>query len=306
MGLRSASSRGGWIGLAAIGGGLLLEVVLVWLVARTWPGPAAAMLTMVAVALIVPWFVLAYWVWGFFSLRYELSRDGITIRWAANHLSIPMLDITHILSGRPFLEPVRGVRWPGYEVGRTRISLGDREAEPQERDALVYATADTDRQIVVVTNDLAYVLTPDDTSAFVREFKLRRRLGSVRELPGATEPSPWGRLTVFRDALGLRLVVVGLVVSALAFAWLIWHYPELPAEVSLVFRFDPTQAQGVASATSPLSSAWWLPVIGTATLALNTVLAVAVHQRTEVGSRLLILGAILVQVAVFVVLLKMS
>jgi hypothetical protein len=111
---------------------------------------------------------------------------------------------------------------------------------------------------------------------------------------------------VFRDALGLELVVAGLIVSALAFAWLVWHYPSLPAEVPLVFSFDPATAQAVVTAMRPLSTTWLLPLIGTAVLVLNTALAVAVHQRTRVGARLLVVGAILVQIAFFVVLLKMS
>lgn len=305
MALRSAPSRGGAIGLGLLVGALLVVGGLLWVLGRVWPGPLAALLTLLVAGLLIPTFLLAYWVWGYFSLRYELSRDGVTIRWAANRLMVPMLDITHILNGRPFAGPVRGIRWPGYEIGRASLELEPDEPETEARDALVYATAPVEGQLVVVTHDLAYVISPADRRGFVREFQMRRRLGSLPREGPPDATAPWGRLTVFRDTLSLRLAAVGLAICALAFAWLIWHYPALPEEVSLLFRFDPLSGQAVPAATQPLRMAWQLPVIGAATLALNTLLAVLVHSRTELGSRLLIAGAVMVELAVFVVMVKM-
>jgi len=306
MALRTAPSRGGPVGLGMLAGAAAIIVVLLWLLARSWPGPLAAVLALVVAALIMPTFLLAYWVWGYFSLRYDLSRDGITIKWAASRLTVPMLDITHILNGRPLAAPVSGIRWPGYEIGRSKVQLEPGDPEDAHREALVYATAPTEGQLVIVTHDLAYVVSPADRRGFVREFQVRRRLGTVQRPAADASPSAWGRLTILRDTASVRLVAIGVAVSALAFAWLIWHYPELPGEVALLFRFDPATGTAAPGPAQPLSMAWTLPLVGTAGLVLNTILAVMVHERTELGSRLLIAGAIMIQLAVFVVMLKMA
>lgn len=303
MDWRPAPSWGGWIGLAmlaALDGGILACIVLGW---RAWPGPEAALFGLAAVILAPCGLWLGYWVWGRLSLHYDVGRDGVAIRWAAHRHVIPMASITHVLNGRPYSAPLRGFRWPGHEVGRTRLVTGD--ADGVAHDTLVYATVPPEGQVVIVTADLAYAISPADRAGFVDEFKARRRLGTVQTLDQHTELAGWLSLPVWQDGVALALVIVALAANVLTFAWLTWHYPVLPADVVLVHKVEATPGQPAPALAQPLATAWLLPAIAFAALAANTVTAGIVHRYARLGARLLVLGALLVQLAVTVIILKL-
>jgi hypothetical protein len=300
MDFLAAPSRGGLIGTALVVLMALLPLGLVAAALAVGPGPVAAVLLVAAVATLplVAW--LAMWLWGYFSLRYTVSRDGIVIHWGATQQVVPIEDITHLLNGRPYAEALSGLRWPGHEVGRTSVVTDDGQAHP----TLVFATRPPEEQLLVVTPGLAYAISPADRSAFVDEFRIRSRLGPVQRLTQGTDQPAWARLTLWHDGAAMRLLAIGLVLNLLAFAWLVWHYPALPLEVPTQLSFDPARAVAAVAVERPKPTLWLLPAIGLAGLALNGGFAVAVHRRVRLAALLLLLGAVLLELALGVVLVE--
>jgi hypothetical protein len=301
MDFRPAASAGRAIGVALLLVLLCVGALAAALLVRFWPGPPAALLSLFLLAVLVATALSAYWVWGLFSMRYAVSRDGIVVHWAASRHTVPVGDITHILAGRPYAEPLRGLKWPGHEVGRTRLV----DEEIGERDLLVIATTPPEQQIVLVTPALAYAVSPADRKAFVDEFKLRLRLGALQHLEHHSSHPIADRLPITRDPLDLALAGSALAVNVLAFTWLIWHYPSLPELVALRHVYDTVAGRPDVESLQPLRQAWQLPVIGLAALLVNGSAAAAVHGRARLGAHLLMLGAVLLGIVVFVVLLHM-
>lgn len=302
MPFRAAASRGGWVGLAllALLGALALGVA--WGARASWPGPRAAVLLLVLLALVPLLGVLAYWTWGFFSLRYHSGRDGIVIRWAASRQVIPMESITHVLAGRGYAAPLKGLRWPGHWVGRTIVVDDDEHPRP----TLVYATVPPPGQLLIVTPALAYAISPADRVAFIEDFKVRRRLGPVQALEQGTEQAGLIGLGLWRDPAALRLLAAGCLLGALLLAWITWQFPSLPQELFLQLRYDPLLSSAVPGPPQAPSAVWRLPMIGLLALAANTVLAALVHGRARVGALLLILGALLVQLVLMLVFARVA
>jgi hypothetical protein len=298
-----APSRGGWIGLAALGAALGAEATLGAMAWRVFPSPTAAIIGLIAVLLVPSLLWLAYWVWGRLSLRYTLTRDGVVIRWAGHRQVIPMDAITHVLAGRAYETPLRGFRWPGHEVGHTRVALADDGGDP--RDVLAYATTGPEGQIVVATSDVAYAISPADRAAFIDEFRVRRRLGSVQVLAHETVVAPWLAPSVWRDGVVIALIATGIVINAIGFAWLTWHYTRLPASVAFGYAFDPASGETIPGQLQKLSTAWFVPAIGLGALVANAILAAGIHRRAQLASRVLALGACLLQIAVVVSLVKL-
>jgi hypothetical protein len=269
---------------------------------RVWPGPAAAVLFVVALACSVAALVLGYWLYGCVTMRYDVTRDGLSLTWAASRTTIPMGDITHLMQGRPYDAPLRGLRWPGLEVGRTSLTTDD----GTRHDLLVLATAPPERQLIVLTPGVAYALSPADRTAFVEEFKRRLRMGSIQQTVHGTRHPVVDRLGLRSDPLAARLLALGLAANVLAFAWLIWHYPVLPDQVALWHRFDPSLGISVAAGLQPSALAWQLPATAMVALAVNALLAAAVQRRARLGAQLLALGATLVQIIMVVTLTRIS
>ncbi len=301
MTFRPIATQARFVGLAlalaaaaACGGAL-------WQASAHGIGPRTVGWGAAAVALAAVALQLAYWTYGQFNLRYALSRDALVIRWAATRQVIPMAAITHVVKGRPYLEPLTGPRRLGFEVGHTRVL--DDAGEP--RPTLVYATVPPDRQVLIMTTGLAYAISPADATAFADDFVQRRRLGPRQALEERTFPAPWARLSVWRDPLALQLLGLAGALLAFAFGWLAWHYPELPATVSLRFVHDAAAAAAVPGPGGPKSGAWRLPTVGLLALVANLAVAAAAHERgLAVAARLLLAGAVVVELALGIVLLR--
>jgi hypothetical protein len=131
-------------------------------------------------------------------------------------------------------------------------------------------------------------------------------LGPVQQPAQGTLQPRWARLSLWQDPLASRLIAFAALLNALAFAWLIWHYPSLPDAVALQFRHEPGVGVVASGPLRPLSHVWTLPAIGLATLATNVALGSAAHPRGRLAAVLLAAGAVLVQVAIGVVIVRIG
>jgi hypothetical protein len=286
-------------GAGALTVALLALIGLAWGAARSGPSPTAVLLLAPMLVLLPLILWLAYWTWAYWTLRYEVGRDGLILHWAGARQVVPMGEITHVLN-RASGSPRSGLRWPGWSTGRDLVQ----DEAFGEREAIVLATAPVDDQMLVVTRALAYAISPDDPKAFADEFKRRRALGSTQVLDERTHPPRWARLSLANDRVAQGLLATAVLICVLAFAWLTWHYPQLPGQLALRYRFDAAAGATIPGAVAPLNVAWRLPSLGLLALVANLFLALRIHADARLAARLMLVGSVLVQLALAVALLR--
>jgi membrane protein YdbS with pleckstrin-like domain len=115
-------SHGGWVGLALVGGLLLIDILIVGAVAGT-SVPLLRFLSVFLVMLSLPVLgLIAYWTYGFFTLRYHLDRNGLIIRCGGDRQIVPIGRIQTI--SRADIGPVRAsLPAPGRRCSAARPPL---------------------------------------------------------------------------------------------------------------------------------------------------------------------------------------
>jgi len=210
--------------------------------------------------------LLGYLVYGLLNLRYQLHRNALTIVWGATQHIIPMGSIREVVRGEGLGEEikVRGIRWPGHQMGRGQIEGIGR--------TLFYATEPVAGQLLVVTPTVAYGISPADADGFLDAFDIRQNMGPIQLLSYERRQPRFLSWPLWRDRLAYLLLALGLGANLILFGYHCWRYPALGR--ADVFR---------------------LPAIGLAALMVNSSLGILIHGRQRVGAYLLWGGAIAVQ-----------
>ncbi len=173
---RSAASPGGLIGILAAIVSLLLAggSLAVILGQASLPIPMAvvwvAFVTFLALA-----GGLAYLVYGYLSITYELGEQTLVIGWANRRYVLDLATIQHIGPASEVIEerPERWQPfWPGYYVGTHTGKIGS---------VRVVATLPLSRQLLVSTGDRHFAISPERPVLFLEEYgRLRRALDEQR------------------------------------------------------------------------------------------------------------------------------
>ncbi len=254
---------------------LVLDVFWVWQVTN-WPITFITFIQSLLVLLSLPWLgLLGYWLYGLFTLKYHLDRNRLFIRWGPTWQVIPLPDIERVEVGPQLTSRLRyrGAWWPGYWAGLGEVAdVGL---------TLFYATAPAARQVLLVTPALAYAISPPDPEAFIREFRLRRRMGPTQWVEQSSHRPTFARWSFFSDRAAQGLLALAGLTTAALFGRLCWRYPSLPARLAL--HFD---AQGRADRIGQQSELFVLPIIGLLVLAVNLVLGFLLYRRERVGAYL--------------------
>ncbi|MGC8838098.1 MAG: PH domain-containing protein [Anaerolineae bacterium] len=152
-----------------------------------------------------------WWLWGYWSLRYHLDRNALTICWAGLRETIPLPDLLAVEQGG---EEVLAPRFPlplrtaGYWIGPARTVQGER--------LRVFATRPPAEQVVLRTRMGTWAISPRDPEAFLKRLEAERRLGPTRRLhPGREWQGLWG-WPLWRDRWAWVLGGIG-VLGAVAF-----------------------------------------------------------------------------------------
>ena len=259
-------STGILVGIAIIMSLLALDALLVSYLRQGQISLVFFVFTLLVVLSLPLLALLGYLVYGLLNLRYQLHRNALTIVWGATQHIIPMSSIQEVVRGEDLGEEikVRGVRWPGYSVGRGQMKgIGQ---------ALFYATEPVAGQLLVVTPTRAYGISPADPGGFLDAFEIRQQMGPIQLL--SYEHRRPGFLTwpLWRDRLAHLLLALGLGTNLILFAYHCWRYPALGR--ADVFK---------------------LPAVGLAALIANSSLGIFIHSQQKVGAYLLWGGAIAVQ-----------
>ncbi len=120
-------------------------------------------------------------------------------------------------------------------------------------------------------------------------------LASRQEKTTPHAPSWWVLLARDRATQILFVLVVVTNVTLLAYLWL--RFDALPD--LLPMHFDAT---GMADRIETKSNIFILPLIGLVVMSMNTVLGVVLHRRERAATLLLMTGAWLVQILLWVAL----
>lgn len=275
-------SRQGWYGLASCLGLLAVDALLLrGLLSLPISGCSFVLALLVLLSLPLLGY-LAYRTWGCFSLQYQVTRDGVIIVWGPLRQPVPMGQIERIVRGGPS-QMRRWWPWPGpYAAAPGQSPLGR---------LLSYATRPVAEQLLLVTPDRVYGISPAEPERFLEALQERHRLGPARTL---TAEPVWPRLWRWRfwqDRLGQGLLLVGLLFSLALFGLLSFRFPALPEQIPLHFN-----AAGQADRLGPRQGLFLLPFIGLLAWGVNALWGGVVYRHQRLAAYLLWGGAVAVQV----------
>jgi hypothetical protein len=254
-------------------------------------------LALAATLLFLSGFLLLYWSLALFMLRYVFDRNGLTLHGGGIQQVVPMNRITAVrrwAEGETVRES--GLRWPGCHRGRGRSAeMGVVE---------FYATAGRPDQVVVCTEEGAFVLSPRYPDEFVQEMEVRRSLGITRQL--AQERQSWWLLgwSLWRDRPVWIVGALALLINLALFALLCYWYPSLQAARPLLPLHyseivEESQVRIIPDIIGPASDLFKLPAFGLALLGVDFFLGLLLHRNHRLLVLLLAAVALVVQVMFF-------
>ncbi len=220
--------------------------------------------------------VSAYWVYGLLTLRYYLDRNRLVITCGASRHVIPMGSVQRVISGAQVgvTEGIRGVGWPGYMAGRMSLEEGG--------SLYVYSTEPIQRQLVLVTADSWYGISPENTERFLAQLAEFRAQEPTAEVQQRIEHAAITQWPVWRDEWFWGAILVGLLANLVLFGVTFALYPGLPERIGL--HFD---ARGDIDLVASKAGLLVIPVIGALALVVNSLLGILLHYKEQVAAYLL-------------------
>jgi hypothetical protein len=247
-----------------------------------------------ALGLLVLGYVTALFAYSCYSARYRLEPDLLAIEWLWMTEVVPLAAIDGLYSGRQLDKRVRvaGLAWPGHYLGETYVEgLGVLK--------LFGTSVEPDDLLIVTTPFASYALTPDDPAGFRAALVDRLELLDHERAEPSPEPAtylPWLlRLSILRDWISLALLASAALVLAVSYGYLCARLPGLPDLITL--QLD---SAGAPLVVGPPSDAFRVPIVATAVLAANALVAAALHGRQAESGRMLAGATLFVQLAVLV------
>jgi hypothetical protein len=278
-----------WPGVLVAAGLLfLLATAEAWLVARLakqTPDLGAFLLGLLAFLIFLLALAVSYLLYCILNLSYEINRNRVLIRWGASERVVPLGQITQIREGvAPRPGRWRGLRWPGYMVGRSE-TRGERRVP-----ILSFATQPLKRQLVLVTSSLSYGVSPADQRGFLEALAIRRRMGALQSLEQEAHHPELIYWTLWHDPTAWGLALGGAMAVAAQLAYLCWRFPRLPAFLPVHFG-----AFGQVDRIGGRSELFRLPLIGLLVLLLDALAGLLLHSKERAASYLVLGGALLAQ-----------
>jgi hypothetical protein len=267
--------------LALIG----LDVILVRALLERPVDAVSFILALLVLASVLVLLYLAYRTFCAFSLEYWVDRDGVTLVWGPTRQFVPMGEIQRIIL-RPQAAALQGPapwHWPCPNRRRMRTeAFGPVNA---------YSTQPLNQQVVLVTTNESYGVSPADAQGFVQALQDRFTLGANRVLDPELKRPPLWTWPLWSDRAALLLLAWGLLGVLVMFGALTSRYPELSADLPV--HFD---VSGLPDRIEAKSELFTLPLIGLAVWLFNTVSGVWLYRHVQRGAAYLLwFGALAVQ-----------
>jgi hypothetical protein len=239
--------------------------------------------------------LLAVWTYGYYTLRYVLDDEALTIDWLFRQERLPYRAIDAVYGGQRLTEAlrVRGITWPGYYVGRGRArNLGMLR---------VFASATHNPDLTIVLTELGgYAVSPDDAfrAALIERLQAARLAGpAAAPARVAARPRHLGRALADAWLLPCALVSLGAILAMLGY--IMDRYESLPELLAL--RLDPL---GEPERIRPRFELFHLPALGAGVLLVDLLLGIWLHEHELLAARLLWTAPLLVQLVLAVAVVR--
>jgi hypothetical protein len=207
-------------------------------------------LLLLSLILLFPLGISIYRAYALLQAHYSLERDGLRLRWGlrAEDIPLPMIEWVRPASDMGFRMPLPIGALPGGILG-TRVIEGLGPVE--------YMASDFKKMLLIATPEKIFVISPANTSAFIRTFQRSNELGSLSPIPSRTAlPATFFR-RVLSDKPARIMMIAGLVLTVILFVTVSLLIPTRP---EVVLGFD---SQGQPLDTTASDWLLLLPVLAT-------------------------------------------
>lgn len=231
-------------------------------------GGLFALFVIISLLFFAPVPVFLYRGYALYNASYQLSRDGLRIRWGLRSEDIPLPEIEWVrpASELGFRLPLPPVIWPGAIRGTRHVP----ELGPVE-----FLASSTSTLMVVATREKVYVISPDDPRGFLRSFQYAIEMGTLNPLKAASaRPAAYAR-RVWDDRPARIFLSAGLILTLLLF---IQVSLIIPARTSISLGFD---AQGMPQPPVPSRQLMLLPVLGVFAYVIDLLGGLYFYRRQE-------------------------
>jgi hypothetical protein len=268
-----------WYGILAMLGLILVDLSMAYAILhRPVDGFSFVLGLWILVSLLILVY-LGYRTWGAFTLEYWVDRDAVTLVWGPTRQTVPVGQIQRVLVGSESSQAPRSEPWHWPCPDRRRLSCSDLGIVNS------YATRSLDRQLLLVTSEESYGLSPVDPDRFMTALQERYALGVGRPLQPELHRPPLWTWPLWRDRMALFLIAAGLVGLLLMFGMLCFRFPALSSDLPL--HFD---VSGIPDRIAPKSGLFALPLIGLIAWVFNLVVGIWLYRRVQRGAAYLLWG----------------
>jgi hypothetical protein len=239
-------------------------------------------------AALIAW--MGWHLYGYLNSSYTIDRNAFVIRWGVMREIIPMGDVQRVIQvgeiekGLKLRRPPLSGWWRG--IG-THPALGR---------MTFYATDGPAKQLVVVTADHNFVVSPYDTEAFLDAFKARFEMQPTQPIIYARMSPNLVEWPFWSDKIAHALLLAALALNLGAFGVGLFRFPEVSAQVPL--HFD---ARGIADRLVAKEQLFTPAFIGLALLFASVLIGVALYWRQERLSAYVLWGGSIAVQAMFAV-----
>jgi Bacterial PH domain/Domain of unknown function (DUF1648) len=277
----SCSDR--WHGVLAVLGLILVDAVMVLVILRRPVDGLSFLLALWVLASLLIIVYVGYRIVGAFTLEYWVDRDAVTLVWGPTRQTIPLGQIQRVMVGSGSSQVLRAQPWHWPCPDRRRAVCDDLGVVNS------YATRSLGQQLVLVTANESFGVSPADPGGFMSALQERFALGVGRPLPAELRRPPVWTWPLWRDRIALVLIGAGLLGVLLMFGALCFRFPALSSDLPL--HFD---ASGIPDRIVPKSGLFVLPIIGLIAWVFNLVVGIWLYRWVQQGAAYLLWGGALV------------
>jgi hypothetical protein len=214
------------------------------------------MLPLISLPLLL---LILYRLYGLFTARYSVDRNGLRIRWGLAYDDIPIHQLVRVEpAGAIGLKqpPPPGFWWPGLVIGKRHVEgLGEVE---------YFAARGPSGLLVVQSGDRFLAISPPDADAFVKAVTDSLRMGALQTNEEVIARPNFALTRLGADRFALLLVILGGLLPIAMFVYLLLIVGGIPGQVA--FGFDTT---GAIDTYAPPGRLLLLPMISGASWFVN-------------------------------------
>lgn len=264
------SQRAMTAGIAAIVAALLASGISAVLAALLPPTLFTHFLLTLALTLLAFSAWVIYRLYGLMNTSYALDRNAFVIRHGLVREIVPMGNVQRVIAAADIADGLRMVRLP---LPDWWIGSG---SHPELGRVHFYANAPLAQQLIIVTADSNYAISPRDAEGFLEAFRARFKMGPTQPVQPAYLRPRFMEWAFWSDRLAHLLIIIAIGLSALLFAVGFARYPALGSQVVLHFNM-----MGIPDRFGSPATVFGPAIISLLLFGLNFAVALLVYWRGE-------------------------